>query len=161
MGGISNMLLPELEGELPGEDISLHTWSTRISTSTTSRTAYIGSNDALRTLTWTGNDTQTVRNASQGDVHRRYKDIMALLPPRVPTTLTGLDRLIMLLGHRSKGPLTSKTKAELEQLAGCYPDPETCMRWKTALKEIRKELQAEEADRAARGEPQCDPIEDA
>lgn len=94
-------------------------------------------------------------------MHRRYKDIMALLPPRVPTTLTGLDRLIMLLGHRSKGPLTSKTKAELEQLAGCYPDPETCMRWKTALKEIRKELQAEEADRAARGEPQCDPIEDA
>ena len=52
-------------------------------------------------------------------------------------------------------------KAELEELAGCYPDPETCRRWKTALKEIRKELQAEEATRAARGEPDCDPSEDA
>lgn len=104
---------------------------------------------------------QTICNAFQDGAHRPYKDIMALLPPRVPTTLAGLDRLIMLLGHRSKGPLTSKTKAELEQLAGCYPDPETCMRWKTALKEIRKELQAEEADRTARGEPECDPIEDA
>lgn len=155
------MLLPELEGELPGEDISLHTRSPRISTSTSSRTACVGSNDAVRTLPWTGNDVQTICNASQRGVHRRYKDIMALLPPRVPTTLAGLDRLIMLLGHRSKGPLTSKTKAELEQLAGCYPDPETCMRWKTALKEIRKELQAEEADRSARGEPECDPIEDA
>ncbi len=86
---------------------------------------------------------------------------MALLPPRVPTTLTGLDRLIMLLGHRSKGPLTPKTKAELEELAGCYPDTETSVRWKTALKEIRKELQAEEAARTARGEPEFDPNEDA
>jgi hypothetical protein len=86
---------------------------------------------------------------------------MALLPPRVPTTLTGLDRLIMLLGHRSKGSLTPKTKAELEELAGCYPDPETCRRWKTTLKEIRKELQAEEATNAASGEPDCDPSEDA
>jgi len=81
---------------------------------------------------------------------------MGMLPPRVPTTLAALDRLIMLLGHRSKGPLTPKTRAELEQMAGCYPDPETCVRWKGALKEIRKELQTEEAARSALGEPDVD-----
>jgi hypothetical protein len=85
---------------------------------------------------------------------------MGMLPPRVPTTLAALDRLIMLLGHRSKGPLTPKTRAELEQMAGCYPDPETCVRWKGALKEIRKELQAEEAARGALGEPDIDTEDD-
>lgn len=86
---------------------------------------------------------------------------MGMLPPRVPTTLAALDRLIMLLGHRSKGPLTPKTRAELEQMAGCYPDPETCVRWKGALKEIRKDLQAEEATRSTLGEPDLDAEDDA
>jgi len=86
---------------------------------------------------------------------------MGMLPPRVPTTLAALDRLIMLLGHRSKGPLTPKTRAELEQLAGCYPDPETCVRWKGALKEIRKELQAEAATHATGGDHDLDLNEDS
>ncbi len=77
---------------------------------------------------------------------------MASLPPRVPTSLASLDRLVALLGNRSRGPLTAKPKAELEELAGVYPDPATATRWKTALKEIRRELAAEEAERRARGE---------
>lgn len=86
---------------------------------------------------------------------------MASLPPKVPTTLAPLDRLITLLGNRSRGPLTTKPKAELEELAGVYPDPSTATRWKTALKEIRKELAAEEAERRARGETSEGPDDDA
>lgn len=78
---------------------------------------------------------------------------MAALPPKIPTSLASLDRLIALLGNRSRGPLTARPKRELEELAGCYPDEATCTRWKTALKEIRKELAAEEAARQALGEP--------
>ena len=78
---------------------------------------------------------------------------MASLPPKIPTTLASLDRLIALLGNRSRGPLTTKPKAELEDLAGAYPDPATATRWKTALKEIRQELVVEEAELRARGEP--------
>ena len=77
---------------------------------------------------------------------------MASLPPKVPTTLAALDRLVMLLGNRSKGPLTPKPKRELEQLCGAYPDPLTATRWKTELKEIRNELLAEEAQRRALGQ---------
>lgn len=76
---------------------------------------------------------------------------MASLPPKVPTDLPTLDRLITLLGNRSKGPLGPKPKRLLEELAGVYPDPLTATRWKTALKEIRHELAKEEAERRARG----------
>jgi hypothetical protein len=49
--------------------------------------------------------------------------------------------------------LTDKPRAELLELVGAYPDPATATRGKTALKEIRQELVAEEAERRARGEP--------
>ena len=86
---------------------------------------------------------------------------MASLPPKVPTTLAALDRLVMLLGNRSKGPLTPKPKRELEELCGVYPDPQTATRWKTELKEIRKELQAEEALRRASGQSEDEDAEAA
>lgn len=86
---------------------------------------------------------------------------MTSLPPRVPTTLAPLDRLIALLGNRSRGPLTTKPKAELEELAGAYPDEATATRWKTALKEIRQELVAEEAELRALGESVEGPDDDA
>lgn len=78
---------------------------------------------------------------------------MASLPPKVPTTLATLDRLIALLGNRSRGPLTNKPKRELLDLCGAYPEPAQATLWKTALKEIRQELVAELAERGARGEP--------
>jgi hypothetical protein len=81
---------------------------------------------------------------------------MASLPPKVPTTLADIDRLVMLLGNRSKGPLTPKPKKELEELCGVYPDPLTAQRWKTELKEIRKELLAEEQERKATSQPEDD-----
>jgi hypothetical protein len=81
---------------------------------------------------------------------------MASLPPKVPTTLAALDRLVMLLGNRSKGPLNPKPKKELEELCGVYPDPLTATHWKTELKEIRKELLAEESQRQATGQPEDD-----
>jgi hypothetical protein len=73
---------------------------------------------------------------------------MASLPPRIPDDVPTLDRLITLLGNRSRGPLTQKPKRELEALCGAYPDPPTAARWKTALKELRAELVAEDAPRA-------------
>jgi hypothetical protein len=76
---------------------------------------------------------------------------MATLPPTVPTDLPALDRLILLLGGRAKGPLTSKTKRELETLCGAYPDPPTAGRWKTELKALRADLIAEDA--RAHGQP--------
>lgn len=70
---------------------------------------------------------------------------MASLPPRTPDDVPTLDRLITLLGNRSRGPLTEKPKRALEALCGAYPDPQTATRWKTALKELRAELIAEDA----------------
>jgi hypothetical protein len=74
---------------------------------------------------------------------------MASLPPRIPDDVPTLDRLITLLGNRSRGPLTPKPKRELEALCGAYPDPQTATRWKTALKELRADLVAEDAARTA------------
>jgi len=65
------------------------------------------------------------------------------LPPRVPDELTVLDRLITLLGNRTKGPLGPEPKRELSLLCGAYPDPATAARWKTELKDLRRQLLAE------------------
>lgn len=72
---------------------------------------------------------------------------MASLPPRIPDNVPVLDRLITLLGNRSRGPLTEKPKRELKALCGVYPDPLTATRWKTALKELRADLMAEDTAR--------------
>jgi hypothetical protein len=78
---------------------------------------------------------------------------MASLPPRIPDDVPTLDRLITLLGNRSRGPLTEKPKHALEALCGAYPDPQTATRWKTALKELRADLVAEDRVRVAAPPP--------
>jgi len=66
------------------------------------------------------------------------------LPPRVPSDLPAIDRLVMLLGSRSMGvAMSQRVRAELEALCGAYPDPSTAARWKKHLREIRAELAAE------------------
>ncbi len=66
------------------------------------------------------------------------------LPPRVPPELPEMDRLVMLLGSRSKCvDLSERVRAELIALCGVYPDPSTAARWKKNLREIRAELAAE------------------
>jgi hypothetical protein len=66
------------------------------------------------------------------------------LPPRVPPELPEMDRLVMLLGFRSKCvDLSARVRAELIALCGAYPDPLTAARWKQHLREIRAELAAE------------------
>ena len=69
---------------------------------------------------------------------------MAELPPRVPTALADLDRLIMLLGSRSKGSdLTKAVRAEMIALCGVYPHPTTAALWKRELRQVRAEMNAE------------------
>jgi hypothetical protein len=68
------------------------------------------------------------------------------LPPRVPDDLPALDRLITLLGNRTKGPLGPGPTRELTRLAGAYPDPTTAARWKSELKDLRRQLVAEHDD---------------
>jgi hypothetical protein len=66
------------------------------------------------------------------------------LPPRVPSELPEMDRLVMLLGSRSKCvDLSARVRAELITLCGVYPDPLTAARWKKHLREIRAELAVE------------------
>jgi hypothetical protein len=66
------------------------------------------------------------------------------LPPRVPTELPELDRLIMLLGSRSQGSdLTKSVRAELIALCGVYPDPTKAALWKSELRQVRAEMKAE------------------
>lgn len=66
------------------------------------------------------------------------------LPPRVPTELPEMDRLIMLLGSRSTGTdLRHGVRAELVALCGTYPDRTTAARWKRYLRELRAEMIAE------------------
>jgi hypothetical protein len=66
------------------------------------------------------------------------------LPPRVPSELPEMDRLVMLLGSRSKCvEMSARVRDELIALCGTYPDPLTAARWKTHLREIRAELAAE------------------
>ena len=65
------------------------------------------------------------------------------LPPRVPTELEELDRLICLLGNRTKADLTPKSRKALIGLCGAYPDGTTASLWKAELRQIRAELVAE------------------
>lgn len=61
------------------------------------------------------------------------------LPPRVPTTLSELQRAITLLGSRQTLDLKRRPRAELIELLGEYPDQRTAAEWKRFLKRLRKD----------------------
>ncbi len=60
------------------------------------------------------------------------------LPPQLPGTAVLLQRTILLLGNRTKGELTKKTKSELVELIGVYPTSEQAAVWKQNLKQMVK-----------------------
>lgn len=60
------------------------------------------------------------------------------LPPQIPGTTEDLQRLILLLGNRTKADLTTKTKRELIALIGAYPTSEQAAAWKQNLKQLVK-----------------------
>lgn len=63
------------------------------------------------------------------------------LPPKVPGTAAGLDRVVMLLGNRAKGrDLKPKLRREVVELIGVYPTPDQAATFKHHLKAMRKQL---------------------
>lgn len=67
------------------------------------------------------------------------KDDLQRIPPRVPTELPDLERAIILLGERCKYELKTKARTKLVELLGDYPDIDTAMSWKRALKQLRQD----------------------
>ena len=62
------------------------------------------------------------------------------VPEKMPQTLQGMDRAIMLLGSMLKAELRCKARQELVALLGCMPTPQMAAVWKLALKRRRKSL---------------------
>lgn len=60
----------------------------------------------------------------------------ASLPLQLPNTPESLQRLICLLGNRTKGELGAKARQELESLIGTYPNVEQAALWKHNLKQL-------------------------
>ena len=60
----------------------------------------------------------------------------ASLPLKLPGTIESLQRLICLLGNRTKGELGAKARQELESLIGIYPTVEQAALWKQNLKQL-------------------------
>ena len=58
---------------------------------------------------------------------------------KVPEDIQDLDRAVMLLGSRTKGDLTPKTRKELIALIGSYPAEKRAAEWKLTLKRLRRE----------------------
>lgn len=84
---------------------------------------------------------------SKGDLSRD-------LPPKVPDTIGELTLALMLLGHRTKGPVRGQARSKLEALLGTYPTEAEANRWKRSLKIYRFELETElgpEANGSASG----------
>jgi hypothetical protein len=61
------------------------------------------------------------------------------LPLKLPGTTESLQRLICLLGNRTKGELGAKARQELESLIGIYPTVEQAALWKCNLKQLLKD----------------------
>ena len=61
------------------------------------------------------------------------------LPLKLPGTIESLQRLICLLGNRTKGELGAKARQELESLIGTYPTAEQAALWKHNLKQLVKD----------------------
>jgi len=60
----------------------------------------------------------------------------ASLPLQLPGTTESLQRLICLLGNRTKGELGAKARQELESLIGTYPNVQQAALWKHNLKQL-------------------------
>ncbi|MFP4338391.1 MAG: hypothetical protein ACLFQP_10720 [Halothece sp.] len=60
------------------------------------------------------------------------------LPPQIPGTPGGLQRAICLLGNRTKSDLNPKSRQELIQLLGTYPNVKQAQQWKQSLKQVTK-----------------------
>lgn len=60
----------------------------------------------------------------------------ASLPLQIPGTTESLQRLICLLGNRTKGELGAKARQELESLIGTYPNVQQAALWKHNLKQL-------------------------
>lgn len=58
------------------------------------------------------------------------------LPLKLPGTTESLQRVICLLGNRTKGELGAKARQELESLIGIYPSVEQAALWKRNLKQL-------------------------
>ena len=58
------------------------------------------------------------------------------LPLKLPGTTESLQRVICLLGNRTKGELGTKARQELESLIGIYPSVEQAALWKRNLKQL-------------------------
>lgn len=71
--------------------------------------------------------------------NRRATSQRTLLPPIIPDNLEQLDRVIMLLGSRTKNELKPKVERELRTLIRAYPSAEQAAEWKRELRRIRKE----------------------
>jgi hypothetical protein len=62
----------------------------------------------------------------------------------MPVELAELDRALQLLGAVCQaGSIKKKHRAELEALLGCRVTQQLASRWKTQLKEIRRDMAAE------------------
>ena len=61
------------------------------------------------------------------------------VPPKTPESLAELERAIILLGSRAKGPLTKPRRKELIGLVGAYPDAAVASVWKASLKPLRED----------------------
>ena len=61
------------------------------------------------------------------------------IPLKLPSTNESLQRLICLLGNRTKGELGTKARQELELLIGMYPTVEQAALWKHNLKQLVKD----------------------
>lgn len=59
------------------------------------------------------------------------------VPPKTPESLAELERAIILLGSRAKGPLTRLRRRELVDLVGAYPSEAVAAEWKRILKPLR------------------------
>ncbi len=55
-------------------------------------------------------------------------------PPRIPESKAELERLLCLLGNRTKASLNRKAQEELVALVGIYPSPKEASAWKQYLK---------------------------
>lgn len=58
------------------------------------------------------------------------------LPLKLPGTNESLQRVICLLGNRTKGELGAKARQELVSLIGIYPSVEQAALWKHNLKPL-------------------------
>ncbi len=61
------------------------------------------------------------------------------VPLKLPSASEDLQRLICLLGNRTKGELKAKARQEIESLIGIYPTAEQAALWKHNLKQLLKD----------------------